>query len=134
MIVHLSQEQLTNVANTSNPRTSSSSNILSDIIQASGIMPGTDSEIAEDSDKNAVLPDNKLESLNVNDEDDSSQGFFSTSKPEHNDIGLVEMTINEPTTFQKPLDTSCDTAIHCGRSKIHEQDISGLRYNAYLTT
>ena len=123
MIVHLSQEQLTNVANTSNPRTSSSSNILSDIIQASGIMPGTETEIAEDSDKSAVLQDNKLESLNVNDEGNGSQGFFSTSKPEHNDIGLVEMTINEPTTFQKPLESSCDTAIHCGKSKIHEFEI-----------
>ena len=120
MIVHLSQEQLTNVANTSNPRTSSSSNILSDIIQASGIMPGTDSEIAEDSDKNAVLQDNKLESLNVNDEGNSSQGFFSTSKPEHNDIGLVEMTINESTAFQKPVESSCDTAIHCGKPEIHK--------------
>ena len=86
-------------------------------------MPGTDSEIAEDSDKNAVLQDNKLESQNVNEEGDSSQGFFSTSKPEHNDIGLVEMTINEPATFQKPLESSCDTAIHCGRSKIHECEL-----------
>ena len=114
MIVHLSQEQLTNVTNTSNPRTSSSSNILSDIIQASGIMPANESEIVEDESKDVVMQDDEIESPVVDNDATNSQRLFSSSKYECNNTGIKDQS----STFQKSLASSRDKemVIPCGRS------------------
>ena len=118
MIVHLSQEQLANVTNTSAPSaTISSSNILSDIIQASGIMPANDSEIVEDADKDAVMQEDEIESPVVGNDSTNSERFFSSSKYECNNTGLTD---HQSSTFQKSLTSSRDKemAISCGRSNI----------------
>ena len=128
----MSQEQLANVTNTSNPGTTSSSNILSDIIQESGILQSSDSEIIEDADKNMSMQEDKLESSSIGKEGSNSQGLVSTSKLEQNDIGLVEMTVNESSILQKPLESSCDkeSDMHCGRSKIHKLTVCCI--NIYI--
>ena len=115
MIVHLSQEQLANVTNTSTPSaTISSNNILSDIIQASGIMPANDSEIVEDADKDAVMQEDEIESSVVENDATNSQQFFSSSKYECNNSGLTDQS----RTFQKSLASSRvkEMVIPCGRS------------------
>ena len=117
MIVHLSQEQLANVTNTSAPSaTISSNNILSDIIQASGIMPANDSEIVEDADKDAVMQEVEIESPLVDNDATNSQQFFSSSKYECNNTGLIDQS----DTFQKSLANSRDKemVIPCGRSNV----------------
>ena len=118
MIVHLSQEQLANVTNTSAPSaTITSNNILSDIIQASGIMPTNDSEIVEDASKDNMMQKDEIESPVVDNDAPNSQRFFSSSKYECNNTGRTD---HQSSTFHKSLTSSRDKemAIPCGRSNI----------------
>ena len=85
IVLDLSQEQLAAVSNT-NVNTTSNNSILSDIIQATGIMPNDDTEIAEgnDTDKNicgARMQDEEIsDSSRVENDTTSSLDVYSSAK------------------------------------------------------
>ena len=112
----MSQEQLANVTNTNAPNTTTASNnLLSDIIQASGIMPGPGSEIDGDNDKNSVdipLQEDVLDSPALdNSPNANSDHIFTSSKSECNNIALIETNDNETSSSQKHLECSSDTGL-----------------------
>ena len=101
----MSQEQLANVTNTNAPNTTTTtnSNILSDIIQATGIMPSSESEIGSGTEKN---------SAGIPMQEDNAPVLYNDAANSHNfnNVALIQTNVSENSSSQKHLESPSDKA------------------------
>ena len=94
IVLDLSQDQLSAVSNTCTSTTGNNS-ILSDIIQATGIMPNSDTEMVDDNNTNKTMTDSPMQedgtgSVEVQNYTYNSHRVISSSNSESSNLAANE--------------------------------------------
>ena len=94
IVLDLSQDQISAVSNTRTSTTSNNS-ILSDIIQATGIMPNSDTEMEDENDTNKTMADGSIQedgtdSVTVENSNSNSHHLISSSNSESSNLAANE--------------------------------------------
>ena len=94
IVLDLSQDQISAVSNTRTSTTSNNS-ILSDIIQATGIMPNSDTEMEDENGTNKTMADGSIQedgtdSVTVENSNSNSHHLISSSNSESSNLAANE--------------------------------------------
>ena len=123
IVLDLSQEQLASVSNTNTSATANNS-ILSDIIQATGIMPNVDEEIVGEDDTNQHLGDNRMQDNDRSDLDDFENYNHRTK--------CTDVNASSGEGIKAVNDSTSDNEIHLTNSSNQKFEVMNGKYKALL--
>ena len=123
IVLDLSQDQISGISNTTSTSTTSNNSILSDIIQASGIMPNSDIEVEDENTTNITMADGQMQkdgidSVRVENDTYNSHRLISSSNLETINLAARE-------SLGKDFDEVNDAITNDSRSSSQHLENSG---------